>query len=123
MAGNAGETSGESGGFGIPDVLKALRYDIEQSQKNLLDANKKPVMKLASGDVEIAFTVESKGKGKVGVNLKVFGVGFEAGGEKERTTSTVHRLRLKLEPSDGTTSGILGILGELEDGPDLDDGP
>jgi hypothetical protein len=96
-------------GYGLPEIFEALRDDFVAAQRQLASTNGEPIMQLAETEVELAFTVEHSGKGKGGVNLKVFGVGFEAGGEKGTTRSGVHRLTVKLSPA-----GIIDVL-EVEE--------
>ncbi|WP_405889854.1 hypothetical protein OG427_07345 [Streptomyces sp. NBC_00133] len=99
-----------SEGYGLPAVFEALRKDLAAAQQRLLDANQNAILNLKETEVELTFTVEHTGKGKGGINLKVFGVGFEAGGEKGTNRSSVHRLKVILEPTD-----ILGVADEDED--------
>lgn len=91
-------TTESSDGYGLPAVFEALHADLVASQRRLLDADQEAMLKLKETEVELTFTVERAGKGKGGLNLKVFGVGFEAGVEKGTNRSTVHRLKVTLEP-------------------------
>ncbi|GFE17966.1 hypothetical protein Sgleb_60130 [Streptomyces glebosus] len=104
-------TSEASEGYGLPAVFEALRSDLAAAQQRLLNADQEAILNLKETEVELTFTVERTGKGKGGINLKVFGVGFEAGGEKGTNQSTVHRLKVTLEPS----QALLGVAGEDAD--------
>jgi Trypsin-co-occurring domain 2 len=100
----------ESAGYGLAEIFEALRNDFVAAQRQLVNADREPIMQLGETEVELAFTVEHAGKGKGGVNLKVFGVGFEAGGEKGTTRAAVHRLMVKLSPA-----GIIDVLDAEEE--------
>ncbi|GAB7188979.1 hypothetical protein ATKI12_8810 [Kitasatospora sp. Ki12] len=100
-----------SEGYGLPAVFEALRSDLVAAQQRLLNGNQEAILNLKETEVELSFTVERAGKGKGSINLKVFGVGFEAGGEKGANRSTVHRLKVTLEPS----QALLGIADEDAD--------
>ncbi len=97
-------------GYGLPEVFEALRHDLVAAQDKLRDEKRDPVMKLGGAEIELTFTLQRDTKGKGGVNLKVFGVGFEAGGERGRTESAVHKIKIMLEPSADDTD----VLGDLE---------
>jgi hypothetical protein len=92
--------------FGLDKVLDALRNDLLSAQKKASAGNVGLTIKDA--EVEIAFTVESKGGGQGEVNLKVFGVGLGGGLSKERSDSSVHRLKLTLAPLPGSDHAIAG---------------
>ncbi|GAA3559790.1 hypothetical protein GCM10022419_045500 [Nonomuraea rosea] len=107
MADHGGTVPGP--GYALPEIFDALRADLIAARQKLLDANQEPIMELIGTEVELTFTLEHSGKGKAGVNLKVLGVGFEAGGEKGIARSAVHRLKVTLGPI-----GIVGVAGEVE---------
>lgn len=106
MAEQSGDGNEVATGYGLPDIFEALRNDLLAAQERLQSSSSEPIMDLGETEVELAFTVEHAGKGKAGVNLKVFGVGFEAEGEKGITRSSVHRLKVTLTPSE-----VMGVAG------------
>lgn len=96
-------------GYGLPDVLTAMRRDFEEARRRLDEGDHEPLMLLAGAEVEIEFTIERQTQGGGGVNLKVFGVGFEAQAEKARNEGTAHRMKIVLSPVNDT--GLLGGRG------------
>jgi hypothetical protein len=84
--------------FGLDKVLLALWRDIKKTQAETRDD---PLgLKVQRAGVELAFTVESSKKGGLGVNLRVLGVGADAGGERGSSSETVHRIHLLLAPTE-----------------------
>lgn len=92
--------------FGLDKVLDALRNDLLAAQLRASSANLGLAIKDA--EVEISFTVEAKASGGGQVNLKVFGVGLGAGLCKDRSDSSVHRLKLTLTPLPGSDRAVAG---------------
>jgi hypothetical protein len=89
--------------FGLKEVLSALSRDLVAAR----EASKTQSFGLfvQEVEVELAFTVEHSSDEKAGVNIKVFGVGFDAGGTLGKSAETVHRIQLKLSPEGTTGSG------------------
>jgi len=84
--------------FGLDQVLKALRRDLKSAQKA---AEGDPLgLFVQQAEVELAFTVERSKSAGGGINLKVFGVGADAGGKRGTTSETVHRIKLTLSPEE-----------------------
>jgi hypothetical protein len=92
--------------FGLDSVLEALRSDLLAAQRGASSGNVGLTIKDA--EVELAFTVEAKAGGGGQVNLKVFGVGLGGGLSKERSDSSVHRIKITLVPLPGSDRAIAG---------------
>lgn len=93
-------------GYGLPEVFRALRSDLDEAEQQLREQSSGPLMTLSSVEVEIQFTIERETAGKAGLNLKVLGVGFEGGGGTSSSELTTHRLLVRLDPIRPT--GLLG---------------
>ena len=92
--------------FGLDRVLEALRRDLLAAQRSATSASAGLMIKDA--EVELAFTVEAKAGGGGEINLKVFGVGVGGGLDRERSDSSVHRIKLTLVPLPGADRAIAG---------------
>jgi hypothetical protein len=102
--------------FGLDKVLEALRNDLVSAQQTASSGNVGLTIK--ETEVELAFTVEAKTGGGGKVNLRVFGVGVGGGLSKEKSDSTVHRIKLVLAPGPGRAlaGGQRGRRSDGEDG-------
>jgi hypothetical protein len=88
--------------FGLDQVLNALGRDLKRAQ-NRAAQDVGFGLFVRQVEVELAFTVgRAKGK-RGGINLKVLGVGFEAGANGDSTSETVHRIQLALAPGADTS--------------------
>ena len=113
MSEASGKAQGEPS-YGLPEIFAALRADFIASQAALAGGDKKPLMQVSEAQIELSFTLDRATTGGGGVNLKFFGVGFEAKGEKARTEGTAHKLTVKLVPVEGMDTGVLGGLPRAE---------
>ena len=96
--------------FGLDKVLLALWRDIKKTQAETRDD---PLgLKVQRADVELAFTVESSRKAGLGVNLRVLGIGADAGGERGSSSEAVHRIHLLLAPREEVSFLVPPELGE-----------
>jgi hypothetical protein len=92
--------------FGLDTVLAALSNDLLQAQAAAED--KQVGLKIKETEVELSFTVEAKTGVEGGINLRVFGVGLGGGASRDRTDSSVHRVKLTLIPLAGTDRAVAG---------------
>lgn len=92
--------------FGLDKVLEALRNDLLAAQVAATGENAGLTIK--ETEVELAFTVEARTGGGGSVNLKVFGVGIGGGASKDRSDSSVHRVKITLAPLPGSNRAIAG---------------
>jgi hypothetical protein len=90
MPGDGDET------FGLDQVLGAIHRDLKSAQKA---AETDPFgLYVQNVVVELVFTVERSREGGGGINLKVLGIGAEAGGRRRSSEATEHRIVLTLSP-------------------------
>ncbi len=90
--------------FELPNVLLALRNELEQAQDNAKNENLK--FSLETVEIEVQVTVSAEAKAKGGVRFWV----YEAGAEGKVGNETVHRVRLMMKPetADGGDVKIKG---------------
>ena len=99
MTGDTEDPTTEESTFGLGDVLDALRRDLLHAQSKAKGGASG--LFVQGAEVELAFTVSHGRDGKTGINLKVFGVGFDAGGRLASSSEMVHRIKLTLGPPVG----------------------
>ena len=90
----------------LSDMLVQLRKELKTAQENAKDEDLQ--FKLEDIEVEVQFAVREKTEGNIGIKFYV-----QAGGNKEKGTETLHRIKLKMTPEDRSNpSGDVHIASE-----------
>jgi Trypsin-co-occurring domain 2 len=79
-------------------LVAALRDEIDIMQDHLAASGKEALLKIDSAEVEISFGVEESTSAKGGISFKVFGIGFDGGGDTAAKNLVQQKLVLKLVP-------------------------
>jgi hypothetical protein len=105
LTGTQPQTVDDPKRIGLAEMLRSLRYELLEAQKNVSASSKPALLDLGEAEVEIKFTVAKGVKGKLGADVHFFAV--EVGGKYE--LEEVHTLTLKLKPAtnaDGSQSHV-----------------
>lgn len=97
--------------FELPNVLLALRNELELAQANAENENLKFSLQEIEIEVQVAVTSEAKAKG--GVKFWV----YEAGAEGSIGKQTVHTVKLKMKP-DNSGGGKTYVSDEVDEIPE-----
>lgn len=90
----------------LSDLVIALRDEIDRMQEALSDRGGDAILEIEKAEVELTFGVEASQGGKGGISFKVFGIGFEGGGEAGRSDMVTQKLKLSLVPVPGADIGV-----------------
>jgi hypothetical protein len=88
--------------IGLAKFLAQVRMEIEAAQAYLADSGKPALLDWTEAELEISFEVKREVDAKGGVKFYVFAV--EAGGKY--SSEQVHKLKLKLKPSEGPSAAV-----------------
>ena len=94
--------------IGIPELLMALRRDLEQAQANLKRAKKAPLLEVEASEIEVLVTLSRSSEGGGGLNINVLGIGIGANAKAVKGAQFAHRIKLSLKPAQGKRIGGAG---------------
>lgn len=94
---------------GIPELLRALRRDLDEGQRMLRVSGDAPMLRLQSAEIEVAVQLARSADTNVGLTIKVLDV-IGLGGERTKTkgAQSAHTIKLVLEPIDPDSMDMAG---------------
>jgi hypothetical protein len=98
----------DSSGFGLPEVLAALRRDLDAASAVFAAGDREPLLFVQGAEVELTVAVERASTGKGELSFRVFGIGVGGGGERSKSQANTHTIKLILQPGGENTIPALG---------------
>jgi hypothetical protein len=87
--------------IGIPEILVALRRDLEKAQENLKTEGRTALLNVDSAEVELNVSISASTEAGGEVKFAVFGVGFGASAKEVGGVQFIHKIKISLKPAPG----------------------